>query len=116
MKQAQFVKELKKLLSKRGHDYVAQIDYVYCPSSPNKAKMRYSIYSEDDRISWAALGVKTPQAAIAALKKRLKEIDESPQPNPSTNRPYQTKWWAGTLSESLLKVRRELQRATRTTT
>ena len=84
MKQAQFVREVKKLLSKRGFYYTIATDYTYPCGSPNKAQMKYGIYSGDGRISWVAFEKKTPQAALAALKKRLKELDEGPQPDPST--------------------------------
>jgi len=89
MKQAQFVREVKKLLSKRGYYYTIAIERVYEPLSPNKVRMRYSIYSGDSAIAYvedgqSAFEMRTPRAALTALKKRLKELDESPQPDPST--------------------------------
>lgn len=83
MKQAQFVREVKKLLSKRGYYYSIDVELTYYGHSPNKVKINYGIYSAERMIGWVS-GNKSPESALTALKKRLKELDESPQPDPST--------------------------------
>jgi len=83
MKQAQFVREVKKLLSKRRHYYSIEVKHTYYEHSPNKVKINYGIYSAERMIGWVS-GNKSPESALTALKKRLKELDESPQPDPST--------------------------------
>ena len=85
MKQAQFIKEVKKLLSKRGHYYSIELKHTYYRNSLDKAKRNYDIYSADSAIGWISYGSKSPESALSALKKRLKELDESPQPSPSTD-------------------------------